>query len=62
MAAVREKSGITSGDQRLLHKSKQLQETRDGIVMKFKDYGIGNNDTIVLALRVPGGILNERYV
>ena len=56
MAAVREKSGIPSGDQRLLYKSKQLQETKDRIVMKLQNYGIGNNDTIVLVLRVPGGV------
>ena len=56
MKDVREKCGNTSGDQRLLYESKQLQETRDGIVMKFHNYGIRNNGTIVLAMRLHGGI------
>ena len=59
MADVREKCGIRSGDQRLLYKSKQLQDTRDGIVMKLQTYGIVNNDTIVLVLRLPGGFYLE---
>ena len=59
MKDVRAKCGITSGNQRLLHKSKQLEETRDNIVMKFQNYGIGNGTTIVLVVRVPGGIYLE---
>ena len=49
------KCGIESEHQRLLYASKELEEKKNGSVMKIQDYGIPNASTVMLILRLPGG-------
>ncbi|KAI6660678.1 Ubiquitin [Oopsacas minuta] len=50
------KCGIKVEHQRLLYAGKQLEEMRNGFVMNAQDYGITNNSTIMLVIRLPGGM------
>ena len=60
MEAIHKKCGIPPGDQRLLYGSKELEEKKDRIVFtKLQSYGIVNNSTIMLVVRLPGGIYLE---
>ena len=50
------KCGIEVVNQRLLHASKELQEVKDGREMKLRDYGITHNSTLMLVIRLQGGL------
>ena len=57
--AVYEKTGVDQNDQRLLFGAKQLEEMRNGQSMKLSDYGVTDNCTIVLVVRLNGGKCNK---
>ncbi|KAI6646985.1 Ubiquitin [Oopsacas minuta] len=53
---VYKKTGIEPENQRLLYGSKQLEDVRNGCTMKIQDYGLSNNCTVALVVRLLGGI------
>ncbi|KAI6660680.1 Polyubiquitin-like [Oopsacas minuta] len=52
---VKTVTGIDVEKQRLLYGSKDLEESHNGQVMTFEDYGIHAGASIVLVVRLPGG-------
>ncbi|KAI6655649.1 hypothetical protein LOD99_11374 [Oopsacas minuta] len=50
---VKVATGIDVDKQRLLYGSKDLENSRDGEVMTFEDYGIGGGASIVMVVRLP---------
>ena len=51
---VKAKTGINTDDQRLLYGGKQLEDEN-----LLTDYGLQNNSTVFLVLRLPGGSLHS---
>ena len=46
--------GADVESQRLLYGAKELEDTRNGVVMTFQDYGIEGDANIVLMTRLSG--------
>lgn len=50
------KCAVQVHEQRLLYGGKELRETdSEGKVMRMKDYGVHDGNTLFLVLRLPGG-------
>ena len=47
---------IQKEHQRLLYAGKEIEEMRNKIVMKAIDYGISDGSTLMLVMRLPGGL------
>ena len=52
---VKDATGISIDQQRLLFASKELEDIRNGQTMTFENYGIRSGATVVLVVRLPGG-------
>ena len=56
MSQVYLKCGIEAEHQRLIFGGKELEDKKNGVVKTVKYYGIFNEATIMLVIRLPGGI------